>query len=222
VQKIETGGLLKDGVFHGYDMERAFNMIRANDLVWKYVVEGYLEGKKPGAFDVMYWTNDNTNLPATMYLYYLKNMVMDNLLRVKNELTICETPIDIGNIKIPTCAIGFVDDYIAPAKTVFKTTQLVGGPIEFILGGSGHVMGTINSPSSGKYGYYLNGKLGGDLEEWKKTATYFEGSWWLAWNHSLKKYSGKKIKASLLSELKKYEAIESAPGSYAKEKCDDQ
>jgi polyhydroxyalkanoate synthase len=219
VRRLESGELLSDGVFHGYDMERAFNLIRANDLVWKYVTDDYLEGKVPTAFDVMYWTNDNTNLPAKMYLYYIKNIVFNNLLSVKNALTICDTPIDIGNITVPVCVIGFTEDYISPAKTVFKTTELVSGPAEFILGGSGHVMGATNYPSKNKYAYYLNGKLGKGIEEWKKTAVPHEGSWWIAWSERLSKNSGKQIPAPAEPGNEKYKMLESAPGTYAKKKC---
>jgi polyhydroxyalkanoate synthase len=221
VRKLENGELLNDGVLHGYDMERAFNLIRANDLVWKFVIENYLEGKNPSAFDVMYWTNDNTNLPSNMYLYYMRNMVLENKLRNKNTLNICNTPIDIGKIKIPVCLVSFTEDYISPAKTVFKTTEFVSGPVEFILGGSGHVMGTINPPSKNKYGYYLNGKLGNGFEHWKKTANHFDGSWWTPWGKKLAEKSGKKITASSILGNKKYQVIEPAPGKYVKEKCTD-
>ncbi len=221
VKKLERGELLNDGVFHGYDMERAFNLIRANDLVWKYVIDNYLKGLKPAAFDVMYWTNDNTNLPAKMYLFYMKKMVLENLLRVKNGLTICRTPIDIGSITIPVCVINFTEDYIAPARTGYKITKLVGGLSEYILGGAGHVMGAINHPSNNKYGYYLNGKPGKSFEEWKRTAATFEGSWWTAWAEKLQNNSGKQIPAPTVPGNDRFKVIEPAPGSYVKEKCDD-
>jgi polyhydroxyalkanoate synthase len=220
IRKLENGELLNNGVLHGYDMERAFNLIRANDLVWKYVVEDYLKGMKPTAFDVLYWTNDNTNLPANMYLYYMKEMVVGNKLSSKNVLNICNTQIDIGSIKIPVCIIGFTEDYIAPAKTVFKTSELVSGTVEFILGGSGHVMGTLNHPSKNKYGYYLNGKLGNGFENWKETAIHSEGSWWLPWSQSLREHSGKQIPASSKLGNEKYKIIEPAPGRFVKEKAD--
>ncbi len=219
MKKLERGELIKDGVLHGYDMERAFNLIRANDLVWKYAVNNYLKGITPTSFDVLYWTNDNTNLPAKMYIYYMREMIYENRLSRKNALTICDTQIDVSKIDCPVFVLGFSEDYISPAKTCFETTKLVSGPVEFIYGESGHVMGTINPPSKKKYGYYLNGKLGGSFEEWKKTAKFKEGSWWTAWSEKLLANSGKQIAAKQKVGNEKYSTIEAAPGSYVVEKC---
>jgi polyhydroxyalkanoate synthase subunit PhaC len=220
IKKMERGELLKDGVMHGYDMEKAFNLIRANDLIWRYVVSNYLKGKNPTPFDVLYWTNDNTNLPAKMYLFYLKKMVLENKLSRKNALRICDTPIDIGKIAIPILAIGLDQDHISPPHTVFTTTELVSGPIEYILGESGHVMGTANHPSKEKYGYFKGGELGHGLENWKKSAEFHQGSWWTAWSEWLDKKSGKHIAASKKLGNDKFKSIEPAPGRYVKEKCD--
>lgn len=218
VKKLERGELLKGGLLHGHDMERAFNLIRANDLIWSYTVNNYLKGLKPTAFDVIYWTNDNTNLPATMYKYYIRQMIFENKLSRKNALKICNTPIDIGKINFPVFVIGMVDDYISPAKTTFITTELVSGSVEFILGGSGHVMGAINPPSKNKYGYYLDGQLGKGFKEWKETAKFHEGSWWSPWSDRLIKNSDKKIKAKEYLGNETYSVIEPAPGKYVYEK----
>lgn len=219
VRKLERGELLHQGVMHGHDMERAFNLIRANDLIWNYVVNNYLKGNQPSTFDALFWSNDNTNLPATMYVYYLRNMVLENKLSRKNALRICNTPIDIGKIDIPVYVIGLKDDHISPCHTAFTTTELVSGPVEFILGGSGHVMGAANPPSKNKYGYFLNGKLNKGFEEWERTAKFHEGSWWTPWSESILKNSGKLIPAPKNVGNVKYKAIEPAPGSYVKEKC---
>lgn len=219
VKKLERGELLEQGVMHGHDMEKAFNLIRANDLVWNYVVNNYLKGKTPAPFDVLYWTNDNTNLPAKMYLYYLRHMVLENKLSRKNALRICNTPIDIGKIEVPVYVIGLSEDHISPPQTTFTTTELVSGPVEFILGGSGHVMGVANPPSKNKYGYYLNGKLEKGFEVWKQTAEFHEGSWWTAWSERLIKKSGKQIVAAKNSGNTKFKIIEPAPGRYVKERC---
>ncbi len=219
VRKLERRELLRDGVLHGKDMETAFNLIRDKDLIWNYAINNYLKGLKPEAFDVMYWTNDNSNLPADMYIYYMRNIIFENKLSRKNALHICNTPIDIGKIDIPVFVIGLKDDYISPAITVFTTTELVRGPVEFILGGSGHVMGAVNPPSKMKYGYYLDGKLGNGFEEWLKTAHYYEGSWWTPWVERLSKLSGKEIASPLKAGNETYKAIEPAPGKYVKEKC---
>lgn len=219
LKKLERGELLEQGVMHGHDMEKAFNLIRANDLVWSFVINNYLKGKTPTPFDVLYWTNDNTNLPAKMYLYYLRYMVVENKLSRKNALRICNTPIDIGKIDIPVYVIGLQEDHIAPPQTAFTTTELVSGPVEFILGGSGHVMGVANPPSKKKYGYYLNGKLENGFEAWKETAKFHEGSWWTAWTERLAKKSGKQIVAGKSLGSTKFKIIEPAPGRYVKEKC---
>jgi len=220
VSKLERGELLKDGVMHGNDMEKAFNLIRVKDMIWNYAVDNYLKGLPPPVFDVIYWTNDNTNLPATMYIYYMREMILKNMLVQKNALTICDTPIDIGKIDVPVFIIAMEKDYISPPQTVFVTSRLVSGPVEFILGQSGHVMGIANPPSKKKYGYYLNGKLGKGYEEWQKTATFHDGSWWTAWTEKLKEKSGKQIPAPKNLGNKKYKEIEPAPGTYVKEKCE--
>jgi polyhydroxyalkanoate synthase len=219
VRKLERGELLEEGIMHGHDMERAFNLIRANDLVWSYVVSNYLKGKSPTPFDIMYWTNDNTNLPAKMYLYYLRYMVLENKLSRKNALRICNTPIDIGKIETPTFVIGLEDDHISPVHTVFTTTELVSGPVEFILGESGHVMGVANPPAKKKYGFYLDGNLENGFEKWKETAKFHEGSWWTAWSERLIKKSGKQVESIKLLGNAKFKVIEPAPGRYVKEKC---
>lgn len=219
VNKMDRGELLQHGVLHGHDMERAFNLIRSHDLIWNYAVNSYLKGLKPSAFDVLYWTNDNTNLPAEMYKFYIRHIILENGLSRKNALTICGKQLDIGKIEFPVFVIGFTEDYISPAKTVFITTRMVSGPVEFILGGSGHVMGAVNPPYKNKYGYYLNGKLEGDFDHWKDTAQFFEGSWWNAYSERLIKHSGKQVPAKTELGNKTYKVIEPAPGSYVKENC---
>jgi len=220
VNKLSRGELLNGGILEGHDMEKAFNLIRANDLIWNYAINNYLKGSKPKPFDVLYWTNDNTNLPAKMYIFYMKQMILKNLLSRKNALRICNTLIDVGTIDVPVTVIGFVEDYISPPATVFETTLLVNGEVEFILGESGHVMGVVNPPSKKKYGHFVNGKLKHDFQEWQKTAEYKEGTWWITWIEKIKKASGKKIPAPTKAGNKKYSPVEPAPGKYVTEKCE--
>lgn len=219
VKKLEHE-LVEQGVMSGYEMEKAFNLIRANDLIWNFVVSNYLKGKNPTSFDLLYWTNDNTNLPANMYLFYLRQMVLENKLSRKNALRICKTPIDIGKIEIPSYVIGLQEDHISPPQTVFTTTELVSGTVEFILGGSGHVMGATNSPTKNKYGYYLNGILNEGFEKWAETAKFHEGSWWTPWIKKIIEKSGKQIPANKKLGNINYKTIEPAPGRYVKEKCE--
>ena len=219
IRKLERGELLHHGILNGHDMEIAFNLIRPNDLIWNYVINNYLKGKEPSIFDVIYWTNDNTNLPADMYVYYMKHIILENKLSRKNALRICNTSIDIGNIKFQVFVIGLKEDNISPAITAFTTTELVNGPVEFILGDSGHVMGVVNPPYKKKYGYYLNGKLGNGFEEWKLSSEYYKGSWWPIWTNKLIKFSGKEIIAPLTMGNNNYPIIEPSPGRFVKEKC---
>ncbi len=219
IKKLERGELTKDGVMHGHDMEKAFNLIRANDLVWNYVSNNYLKGKTPSAFDLLYWTNDNTNLPASMYYFYLKYMVYENKLSRKNALRVCDLPIDIGTIDVPTIVIGMQEDHISPPQTTFTTTELLSGPVEFILGGSGHVMGVANPPAKKKYGYHLDGQLSEGFDKWKETAKFHEGSWWTAWIERVIEKSGKLVLPEKNLGNAKYKVIEPAPGRYVKEKC---
>lgn len=219
ISKLERGELLHDGLLSGHDMETAFNLIRPNDLIWNYFINNYLKGLQPNNVDVIYWTNDNTNLPAEMYIYYMKQMILENKLSRQNALKICNTPIDIGKIIFPVIVIGLKEDNISPAQTVFTTTELVNGPVEFILGESGHVMGVVNSPTKNKYGYYLNGQLGAGYEKWKETSTYFQGSWWPIFLERLIKLSGNEIPASINVGNDIFKSIESAPGRFVLEKC---
>lgn len=218
VKKLEREELNHQGILHGHDMERAFNLIRAKDLIWRYVIDNYLKGTSPAPFDIMYWTNDNANLPSKMYIYYMRNMILSNKLSRKNALRICNTKIDIGRIEFPVFVVGMQDDYISPAKTCFITTELVSGPVKFILAGSGHVIGAINPPWKNKYGYYLDGETGYGFEEWQKTAKFHEGSWWSPWSKKLKENSGKEIRVKEKNEAA-FENIEPAPGRYVLEKC---
>ncbi len=218
VRKLERGELREEGIMKGHDMERAFNLIRANDLIWNYVENNYLLGKKPSAFDVLFWTNDNTNLPADMYMYYLRQMVLENKLCKRNALTICDVSINIRKVDVPAFVIGTVEDHISPCKTTFATTELLKGDVQFVLGGSGHVMGVANPPAKKKYGYWSGGELNEGFEVWKETSKYHEGSWWTPWSKWLDENSGKELEARKNNGNKQYPEIEAAPGSYVLEK----
>lgn len=219
IKKLEDGELKKENMLRGPLLGNAFNLLRSNDLIWNYVANSYLKGKKPAPFDILYWNGDSTNLPAKMYGFYLRHMIWENKLSRKNALRICDTPIDIGRIDIPTFVVGANEDHISPPQTAFTTTELVSGPVEYVLGGSGHVMGIVNPPAKKKYGYHKNGQLGKGFEHWKQTATPQEGSWWTYWYGWLKEKSGKEIAAPAKAGNAKYKVKESAPGSYVKVNC---
>jgi polyhydroxyalkanoate synthase len=219
VEKMEVD-LKKEGILKGTDMADAFNAIRANELVWNYVSNNYLKGKTPPAFNVLFWTDDNTNLPAEMYIFYLRKLLLENKLSKKNALKICDVPIDLSNVDTAAFIIGTIDDHIAPCTTAFTTTQLFTGPVEFVLGDSGHIMGAINPPSVvHKYHYNYGGKLDEGFDTWKATAKQGQGSWWVYWEKWLNNKSGKQIPAPKMSGSIDFNVIEPAPGRYVKEKC---
>lgn len=219
VKKLE--GELKGGkVLSGKDMTNAFNMVRANDLIWPYIVNNYMKGKTPAPYSILYWTNDNTNLPGNMYAYYLRHFIINNELAKKNALSVCKTPIDLSKVKTPAFIVGLREDHISPCRTTFATTHLLKGETEFVLGEAGHVVGAVNPPSKNKYGYLINGKLGGSLDEWETKAQRCEGTWWKHWAGWLKKKSGKLVAAHSKNGNADYPEIEPAPGRYVKEKME--
>lgn len=218
VIKLEQSDLIQKGYLKGDVMETGFNIVRSNDLIWNCVINNYLKGQPAPPFDLLYWTNDNTNVPAKMFLFYLRSMILENKLSRKNALRICNTQVDIGKIDVPVFAIAFTEDHIAPPQSVFTTTELVSGDIEYILGGAGHVMGVTNAPSKNKYGYSTHGEFQNGYEHWKNTAKKHEGSWWTYWTKSIVKLSGKQMEAPKKPGTSKYKLIEAAPGRYLKEK----
>ncbi|MEO1190284.1 MAG: class I poly(R)-hydroxyalkanoic acid synthase [Pseudomonadota bacterium] len=213
-QRMEEHGYLE-----GSDMATTFNMLRANDLIWSFVVNNYLLGKDPFPFDLLYWNSDSTRMPAAMHSFYLRNMYQKNLLKEPNALTIAGVPIDLGKIKTPCCFISTREDHIAPWKSTYQGTQLVGGRAKFILAGSGHIAGIVNPPP-GKYPHWTNTKNPPTAEEWFETATQHEGSWWPTWAKWLKPAAGPMVPARVPGDGK-LEVIEDAPGSYVAVKAQD-
>lgn len=205
----------KQGYLDGDTLARTFNILRANDLIWSYVVNNYLLGEEPLAFDLLYWNSDSTNLPATMYTYYLKNMFLKNLLRKPGALTIGGKGLDLSKAAVPTFILNTRDDHIAPWWCGYAGTQVFKGPLKFVLGGSGHVAGIFNHPSSSKYGYWVNDKLSKTPNEWLKSAKQFEGSWWNEWFKWIQDYNKDMVPARKPGS-KKYPPLEEAPGSFSK------
>lgn len=206
--------LKSSGILSGKDLALAFSMLRANDLIWSYVVNNYLKGQTPAPFDILYWNSDSTNLPADMYSYYLRNFYLDNKLVQPNALTICNSPIDLTKIKTPSYLLSTIDDHIAPWMSTFINTELMSGPIEFVLGASGHIAGVINPPYKNKRNYWMEGELGKGATHWLETAKSVPGSWWPHWSEWLKKRGGAEIPAPTTLGNATYTAIEPAPGRY--------
>lgn len=207
----------KKGYLEGAEMATTFNMLRANDLIWSFVVNNYLMGKDPFPFDLLFWNADATRMPAAMHSYYLRNMYQKNLLMQPGGLTIDGVPIDLRKISIPVYLQAGKEDHIAPAKSVYKATQIYSGPIRFMLAGSGHIAGVVNPPRNKKYQHWLNetAKNPPTLDEWKAGAQEFPGSWWNDWDKWLSEKSGPKV-AARVPGAGGLPALEDAPGSYVK------
>ncbi|UYN97601.1 MAG: class I poly(R)-hydroxyalkanoic acid synthase [Enhydrobacter sp.] len=207
----------KKGYLDGTEMATTFNMLRANDLIWSFVVNNYLMGKDPFPFDLLFWNADATRLPAAMHSYYLRNMYQKNLLVQPGGLVIDNVPIDLRKVSIPVYLQAGKEDHIAPARSVYKATQLFSGPVRFMLAGSGHIAGVVNPPHAKKYQHWLNetAKNPPTLAEWQAAAREFPGSWWNDWDAWLSEKSGTKVPARVPG-TGGLPAIEDAPGSYVK------
>lgn len=174
--------MAETGYLEAHHLQDMFSMIRENDLVWSFHVMNYLMGKRPPAFDLLYWNSDSTRLPAAMLLWYLEKIYIENGLRKPGGLTMDGTPIDISKIRTPCFVLATKEDHIAPWTSVYPTTGLLGGDVRFVLGGSGHIAGVINPPAEkAKYGYWTNDKYPADPAEWLSAATFTPGSWWPYW-----------------------------------------
>jgi polyhydroxyalkanoate synthase subunit PhaC len=210
-QEIGTGG-----IYPGAELGFVFQTLRANDLIWPYVVNNYLKGKSPDAFDLLYWNADSTNLPGPMYCWYLRNMYLENNLRVADRLTMCGSQVDLGRIDMPSYVLATQEDHIVPWRAAYRSTQLLGGKSQFVLGASGHIAGVINPASKNKRSYWIDGTLGDDAEQWLATAQSVPGSWWTHWMKWLKAHGGKAVPARTRLGNAKYKPIEPAPGRYVK------
>jgi len=207
----------KKGYLEGSEMATTFNMLRANDLIWSFVVNNYLMGKDPFPFDLLYWNADATRMPAAMHSYYLRNMYQKNLLSQPGGIVLDNVPIDLRKIRIPVYIQAGKEDHIAPVRSVYKATQLFSGPVRFMLAGSGHIAGVVNPPRNKKYQHWLNETTRNPptLAEWQAGAKEFPGSWWNDWDTWLSALSGPKVPARVPGTAG-LPAIEDAPGSYVK------
>jgi polyhydroxyalkanoate synthase subunit PhaC len=206
--------MAQKGYLPARDMNTTFNLLRANDLIWSFVVNNYLLGKEPFPFDLLYWNSDSTNIPAAMHSFYLRNMYLENKMVQPHGIAMKGVPIDLRDITTPSFLISTQDDHIAPWRSTYAATQLYKGPLTFVLAGSGHIAGIVNHPSANKYGYYTNPKCPAHPDDWLKDAVYHTGSWWPAWMEWLKLYAGDKVPAREPGVGGM--AIEDAPGSYVR------
>jgi polyhydroxyalkanoate synthase subunit PhaC len=207
------------GILSGRDLSFVFSSLRANDLIWPYVVNNYLLGGEPAAFDLLYWNSDSTNLPGPMYCYYLRNTYLENRLREPGALTNCGVPVDLGKVKMPVFVLATREDHIVPWRSAYRTLNLLGGnEQEFVLGASGHVAGVINPAAKKRRSYWLGSPYPREPEEWLSKAKEHPGSWWPLWSDWLAKHGGGKRKAPAKTGSAKYPPIEPAPGRYVKQR----
>jgi len=205
------------GILPGRDLAFVFSSLRANDLVWPYVVSNYLRGEQPPAFDLLYWNSDSTNLPGPMYCYYLRNAYLENRLREPGALTNCGVPVDLGAVQLPIFVLATREDHIVPWRSAYRTLGLLGGDDKtFVLGASGHIAGVVNPAAKKRRSHWVGEPYPRDPEAWLASSKEIPGSWWPLWSEWLGKHGGGSRKAPAKAGNAKYKPIEPAPGRYVK------
>ena len=206
------------GYLEAQDMAMSFNMLRSNDLIWSFVVRNYLLGKEHLPFDLLYWNADATRMPAAMHSFYLRNMYLMNLLAKPGGLRLSGVPLDLTQITTPTFILSTREDHIAPWKSTYAATHLYKGPVKFVLAASGHMAGVINAPG-GKYGHWTNDDLPATPDQWFSGAAAQQGSWWPIWDEWVTGFASGRMPARQPGDGR-LNAIEDAPGSYARVRSD--
>jgi polyhydroxyalkanoate synthase len=203
------------GYLDSRKMANTFNMMRSNDLIWPYIINNYFKGKTPPPFDLLYWNADATRMPAANHSFYLRNCYLKNKL-ARGEMMIAGKKLDLRKVKVPIYNLGTREDHIAPAKSVFYGSKYFGGPVRFVLSGSGHIAGVINPPDKQKYQFWTGTKpSGADVDKWRAKAKEHAGSWWPDWLGWLKDHDAKEVPARAPGSGK-LKPIEDAPGRYVK------
>ncbi|MCP3466362.1 alpha/beta hydrolase [Bradyrhizobium sp. CCGUVB23] len=203
------------GVLEGSKMAMAFNMLRSNDLIWSYVVSNYLKGQQPSAFDLLHWNSDATRMTAANHSYYLRNCYLENRLST-GSLVLDNTLLDLSKVKVPVYNLATREDHIAPAESVLYGSQFFGGPVKYVLSGSGHIAGVVNPPASNKYQYWTNDNIRDvNVTQWMKGAEEHKGSWWPDWREWLGGLDPEEVPARTVGSAA-VPPIEDAPGSYVR------
>ncbi len=203
----------RQGFLEADVLKSIFSLLRPNELVWSFFIKNYLLGQTPPAFDFLYWNSDSIRQPARLHSFILRKCFQENLLMKSGGITIKDTPLDLRDIVTPTFVLATLEDHISPWKSCYPLVQLLRGPTQFVLAGSGHVAGVMNPPQKNKYGFFTNFDTPYQADDWFEGATQKEGSWWLEWNEWVGPQSGKKR-----LPLPSYPSLEPAPGSYVREK----
>ncbi|MDX5592626.1 class I poly(R)-hydroxyalkanoic acid synthase [Pseudovibrio sp. SPO723] len=212
--KVLEDRMNKQGYLDGSKMATAFNMLRSNDLIWPYVINNYIRGKEPFPFDLLYWNSDATRMPAANHSFYLRNCYLTNNL-AKGELEIDGVKVDLKDVSVPVYNLATREDHIAPAKSVLKGSHCFGGPVEYVLAGSGHIAGVVNPPAKNKYQYWTNKGLMEDINAWLYSADEHPGSWWPHWQQWIQAQDDTLVKARKPG-ARRTKILEDAPGSYVK------
>ncbi len=217
VEKLVT----TKGYLDGRILGLSFSLLRENNLFWSFFIEHYLKGKDPMPFDILYWNSDSTNLPAEAFLFYLREMYLDNKLCQAGAVKINDVPIDLHAITVPSYCLAAQSDHIVLWQAAYKSAQQLGGDVRFVLTESGHVAGVINPEATGKYPHWVGEGMAEDAAGWLASAKQQPGSWWSDWNGWLAPQSGKQVKARKVGAKKRYPVIEDAPGRYVRKRLDD-
>ena len=204
--------MAKIGYLDGAKMAGAFNMLRPNDLIWSYAVNNYLKGKAPTAFDLLYWNADSTRMPAANHSFYLRNCYLENKLS-QGKMTIGGQRLDLKKVRIPVYNLATREDHIAPAASVFIGSQCFGGPVDYVVAGSGHIAGVVNPPAKVKYQYWTGGPPVGRYEDWIDSASEHPGSWWPHWFAWVEAQASKRVPAREPG-AGQLPALADAPGTY--------
>jgi polyhydroxyalkanoate synthase len=202
------------GYLDGTKMATAFNMLRAGDLIWPYVVNNYMRGKVPMPFDLLYWNSDSTRMTAANHSYYLRNCYLDNKLS-QGRMELAGRTLSLSDIKIPIYNLASREDHIAPALSVFVGSRYFGGEVEYVMAGSGHIAGVVNPPSLGKYQHWTGGKPEGDFRDWVAAATENPGSWWPHWQAWIERHDDARVPARKVGGGK-VKPLADAPGDYVR------
>jgi polyhydroxyalkanoate synthase subunit PhaC len=208
----------KGGILPGKELAFTFGTLRANDLIWRYVVDSYLKGATPDAFDLLYWDSDSVSLPGPMYCWYTRNTYLENNIKDPGKTTQCGVPVDLSKIDVPIYLLASREDHIVPWKSAFRSKDLIGGAARFVLAASGHVAGVINPPARNKRSHWINDDLEFDPQGWFDAAEEKPGSWWPDWDRWMKSRSNGTIPAPDRQGNARFNPIEPAPGRYVKEK----
>ena len=217
-QAIGEGGILP-----GSELAFVFSSLRANDLIWSYVVSNYLKGESPVAFDLLFWNSDSTNLPGPMYCWYVRNTYLENRLREPGAVQNCGVPVDLGSIGLPSFVYASREDHIVPWQSAYRSVNLLGGDVSFVLGASGHIAGVVNPASKNRRSYWTADALTAEhhpaeATEWLEQSAETAGSWWPVWSAWLAQHKGGERKARKTLGNRRHRQIEPAPGRYVKEK----